>query len=198
MNARKSAGPGPSRLVRALRRWGVLREPTPPKGPETDLDVRMMRRALDLARRAAALGEAPIGAGVYETASGVVLAKAHNLREKTGDPTGHAELMAIRDAAMKRGDWRLNDCTLVVTLEPCPMCAGAIVNARVGRLVYGAADPKAGAVDTLYRICSDPRLNHRVAPIGGVCAEEAGELLTMFFRQRREARKTKKRAAGTG
>jgi tRNA(adenine34) deaminase len=152
----------------------------------------MMRRALDLARRAAALGEAPIGAVVYLTATGEVLSEAHNLREKNGDPTGHAELMAIREAAMKRGDWRLNDCTLVVTLEPCPMCAGAIVNARVGRLVYGATDPKAGAVTTLYEICSDPRLNHRISPIGGVCAEEAGELLSAFFRQRREARKAKK------
>ena len=194
MSAARSAAAEPSWLVRTLRGWGVLRAPTPEKGPETDLDVRMMRRALDLARRAAALGEAPIGAVVYLTATGEVLAEAHNLREKNGDPTGHAELMAIRDAAMKRGDWRLNDCTLVVTLEPCPMCAGAIVNARVGRLVFGATDPKAGAVTTLYEICSDPRLNHRIAPIGGVCAEEAGELLSAFFRQRREARKAKKRA----
>jgi tRNA(adenine34) deaminase len=186
------SGREPGLIVRTLRGWGVLREPTPPKGPETDLDVRMMRRALDLARRAAALGEAPIGAVVYETASGTVLSEAHNIREKNGDPTGHAELMAIRDAAMKRGDWRLNDCTLVVTLEPCPMCAGAIVNARVGRLVFGASDPKAGAVQSLYEICSDPRLNHRIAPIGGVCADEAGELLRVFFRQRREARKAKK------
>lgn len=186
--------PGP--IVRALRRIGVLRTPAPPKGPETDLDVAVMRRALELARTAAALGEAPIGAVVYETATGKVLSEAHNLREKTGDPAGHAELMAIRDAAMKRGDWRLNDCTLVVTLEPCPMCAGAIVNARVGRLVYGALDPKAGAVKSLYEICSDPRLNHRISPIGGVCAEEAGELLTMFFRGRREARKAKKNAKG--
>lgn len=181
-------------LLRALRRIGLVREPTPPRGPETDLDMRMMRRALDLARTAAAVGEAPIGAVIYETASGRVLAEAHNLREKTSDPAGHAELMAIREAAMARGDWRLNDCTLVVTLEPCPMCAGAIVNARVGRLVYGAADPKAGAVTTLYEICSDPRLNHRVAPIGGVCEEEAGELLRAFFRQRREARKARKKA----
>jgi len=179
--------------VRALRRLGIVREPTPRKGPVTDLDVRIMRRALDLARTAAAVGEAPIGAVVYETASGRVLAEAHNLREKTSDPAGHAELIAIREAAMSRGDWRLNDCTLVVTLEPCPMCAGAIVNARVGRLVYGASDPKAGAVKTLYEICSDPRLNHRIAPVGGVCASESGELLSAFFRQRREARKARKR-----
>lgn len=140
---------------------------------------------MELASRAGAQGEAPIGAVVYETLTGRTLAEAGNTRERDADPCGHAELLAIRDAARALGDWRLNGCTLVVTLEPCAMCAGAIVNARVGRLVYGADDPKAGAVVSLRTLCADPRLNHRISAIGGVMAGRSAELLRTFFRERR-------------
>lgn len=158
----------------------------PPSLPgATERDVQMMRRALELARAAGALGEVPIGAVVYDTATGAILAEASNTRENANDPAGHAELIAIRAAAEKLGDWRLNHCTLVVTLEPCPMCAGLIVNARLGRLIYGAPDPKAGAAGSLYRLTEDDRLNHRVTPIAGVLAEESAALLREFFRARR-------------
>jgi len=153
----------------------------------TDTDIATMRRALDLARQAAAIGEIPVGAVVYETATGRVLGEGFNLRHTGKDPSGHAELLAIRAAALAVGDWRLNHCTLVVTLEPCAMCAGLIVNARVGRLVYGCADPKAGACGSLYRLTEDARLNHRVQPIPGVLADEAADLLRSFFRERRGA-----------
>lgn len=151
----------------------------------TARDVEMMERALLLAGQAGALGEIPVGAVVYETATGAVLAEAHNLRHTQKDPAGHAELLAIRAAAAAVGDWRLNHCTLVVTLEPCAMCAGLIVNARLGRVVYGCADPKAGACESLYRLTMDTRLNHRVTPIGGVKAEACAEVLKRFFRERR-------------
>jgi len=151
----------------------------------TDTDVAMMRRALELARDAAARGEAPIGAVVYETESGRVLGEGSNTRESERDALGHAELIAIRRASGALGDWRLNACTLCVTLEPCPMCAGAIVQSRVGRLVFGARDPKAGATGSLYELTEDPRLNHRVRPIGGVLAAESSALLRSFFRARR-------------
>jgi tRNA(adenine34) deaminase len=154
-------------------------------GCATPLDAEMMRRALGQARLAAEEGEAPIGCVVYGTASGRVLAETRNTREARTDPAGHAEIAAIREAAKAQGDWRLNGCTLVVTLEPCCMCAGAIVNARVGRVVYGAADPKAGAARSLYRLLEDPRLNHRVTPIGGVLAGEGAALLREFFSRRR-------------
>jgi tRNA(adenine34) deaminase len=156
-------------------------------GAATALDGTHMRRALELARQAATLGEVPVGAVVYETATGVALGEAHNRRALDADPTAHAELLAIRIAAAKLGDWRLNACTLVVTLEPCPMCAGAIVNARLGRVVFGAADPKAGACGSLMSLTHDPRLNHRVAPVAGLLADESAELLRAFFRARREA-----------
>jgi len=149
------------------------------------LDLDMMRRALDLARAAASEAEAPIGCIVYDTASGRILGEGRNARERDADPTAHAEVIAIRGAARELGDWRLNGCTLVVTLEPCVMCAGAIVNARVGRVVYGAEDPKAGAVRSLYRLLEDPRLNHRVTPVRGVMASPSAELLREFFRSRR-------------
>lgn len=145
----------------------------------------MMRRALGLARGAAEAGEAPIGCIIYETASGRILGEARNTREAGNDPTAHAEVLAIREAARTLGDWRLNACTLVVTLEPCCMCAGAIVAARLGRVVYAADDPKAGAARSLYRLLEDPRLNHRVVPVRGVLAGEAGQLLRDFFRGRR-------------
>lgn len=144
-----------------------------------------MRRALALARRAAEVGEVPVGAVVWETAGGRVLAEAFNRREADADPCAHAELLAIREACRVIGDWRLNACSLAVTLEPCPMCAGAIVNARVGRVVYGADDPKAGACRTLFTLASDPRLNHRAQLVPGVLADESGELLRDFFRARR-------------
>jgi tRNA(adenine34) deaminase len=145
----------------------------------------MMRRAIELAKQAALIGEVPIGAVVYETATGRILGEGSNRREIDHDPAAHAELFAIRAAAQALGDWRLNTCTLVVTLEPCPMCAGLIVNARLGRLVYGCRDPKAGATDSLFHLTSDPRLNHRVEPIGGLLADECSSLLKDFFRRLR-------------
>ena len=159
-------------------------------GTPTQTDLDMMRRALELAREAAAVGESPVGAVVYETASGRLLGEGRNTRQAEKDPAGHAELIAIRVAAAAVGDWRLNHCTLVVTLEPCPMCAGLIVNARLGRVVFGCADPKAGACGSLMRLTEDPRLNHRVTPIAGVMAAESSGLLREFFRARRESRDT--------
>jgi tRNA(adenine34) deaminase len=155
--------------------------------PPTPTDITMMKRALELASHAAAMGEIPVGAVVYETATGKLLGEGANLRHTQRDPSAHAELIAIRKAATVVGDWRLNHCTLVVTLEPCPMCAGLIVNARIGRLIYGCTDPKAGACDSLFRLTADARLNHRVEPIGGVMAAEAGEMLRAFFRERRRS-----------
>jgi len=142
-----------------------------------------MRLALDQAAAAAAHDDVPIGAVIVR--DGVVIAARHNERELTGDPTAHAEVLAIRDAAHVVGHWRLMDCTLYVTLEPCVMCAGALVNARIGRVVFGASDPKAGAVVSLYEVCGDPRLNHRPPVTTGVLADEAGALLRAFFVTRR-------------
>lgn len=146
-------------------------------------DRAWMELALAEARAAAALGEVPVGAVVVIGDQAV--AAAGNARESASDPTAHAELVAIRRAASSLGRWRLHDATLYVTLEPCPMCAGAIVNARIPRLVYGAPDPKAGAVRTLYQLCEDPRLNHRLSVVPGVAAEEAAALLRSFFQARR-------------
>lgn len=154
-----------------------------------------MERALALAAEAEAIGEVPIGAVVYETATGRVLGEGFNRREIDRDPASHAELAAIRAAAAKLGDWRLNACTIAVTLEPCCMCAGLIVNARVGRVVYGADDPKAGAVRTLYSITGDRRLNHRPEVIAGVLGERAGAMLSGFFRN---VRRTKHAQAKQG
>ena len=165
-----------------LRRFTRVR--LAPAAP-TPRDLEMMRRALDQARLAAEEGEAPIGCVIYETATGRVLAETRNTREAANDPAGHAEITAIRDAARALGDWRLNACSLVVTLEPCCMCAGAIVHARLGRVVYGAADAKAGAARSLYRLLEDPRLNHRVTPIAGVLAAESAAMLREFFARRR-------------
>lgn len=142
-----------------------------------------MEIALSEARAAAADGEVPVGAVCL--VGGEVVSRRHNERERAGDPTAHAELLALRDAAAALGAWRLRDVTVVVTLEPCPMCAGALVAARVGRLVYGATDPKAGACGTLYNLCADPRLNHEVAVTAMVRAEECGALLSSFFAERR-------------
>ncbi len=142
-----------------------------------------MGRALEEAAVAAAHGDVPIGAVAVR--EGVVIAARHNERELRGDPTAHAELLALADAASVVGSWRLSDVTLVVTLEPCPMCAGGLVTARVGRLVFGANDPKAGACGSLYNLCADPRLNHEVAVTPGVRADEAAALLSGFFAERR-------------
>ncbi|HVS71275.1 MAG TPA: nucleoside deaminase [Phycisphaerae bacterium] len=147
-----------------------------------------MDEALALAGQAAACGEIPVGALVVDFsggAEGVLIGAGFNLREREADASAHAEIVAIRQAGKARGSWRLDGCTLYVTLEPCPMCAGAIVNGRLDRVVYGCADPKAGAVETLFRLCGDPRLNHRVEAVGGVRAEEAAELLRAFFAARR-------------
>ncbi len=151
----------------------------------TPADAQWMARALALARDAAAAGETPVGAVVYDTASGSLLAEAHNRRETDADPLAHAEVLAIRAAAARTGDWRLNHCTLVVTLEPCPMCAGAIVNARVGRVVFGAHDPKAGAGGSVVDLLAHPKLNHRPEVVAGVEAEACGRLLREFFRELR-------------
>ncbi len=147
------------------------------------LDAAFMAEALAEAKAAEALGEVPIGAVVVF--EGRVIARAGNTRESAQDPFGHAELSAMRAAAAARSGWRLTGCTLYVTLEPCTMCAGAIVLARVDRVVFGARDPKAGAVGSLYDLPADPRLNHRPIVQGGVLAEECGELLRAFFRARR-------------
>ncbi|MDA8076586.1 MAG: tRNA adenosine(34) deaminase TadA [Actinomycetota bacterium] len=146
-------------------------------------DEAAMRAALDEARAAAAHGDVPVGA--LALADGEVVARAHNERERRGDPTAHAELLALRAAADALGSWRLDSVTLVVTLEPCPMCAGALIAARVARLVFGAPDPRAGACGTLYNLCSDPRLNHELAVTRGVLEEEAAQLLREFFAVRR-------------
>jgi len=142
-----------------------------------------MRLALREARRAAE--DVPVGAVVLD-ASGRLIGAGHNERERTGDPTAHAEILALRQAAAHLGEWRLTGCSLVVTLEPCTMCAGAAVLARVERIVYGAIDPKAGAVGSLWDVVRDRRLNHRPEVLAGVLAEECGALLTEFFARRRD------------
>jgi tRNA(adenine34) deaminase len=144
-----------------------------------------MRQAIDHARAAAAMGEVPIGCIVVHDPTGEVIGVGHNRREVDCDPTAHAEIVAMRQAGQRLGHWRLIDCTLVVTLEPCPMCAGAMVNARVGRLIYGCDDPKAGAVRTLFNLCDDPRLNHRIEVTSGVLQEECATLLRDFFAKQR-------------
>lgn len=161
-----------------------------------ELDLRMMHRALELADDAAKLQEVPIGAVVYASpgtpAEGRVIAEAHNGRETLRDPAAHAEFVAITAAAKARGDWRLDDCSVAVTLEPCPMCAGLIINARVGRVVFGADDPKAGAVRSLYTLLADRRLNHRPTVLEGVCRDQCAERLSAFFRRLREARRARR------
>jgi tRNA(adenine34) deaminase len=138
-----------------------------------------MRIALEEAQAAANAGEVPVGAVVV--CDGEIIARRHNEREATGDPTAHAEILALRDASEALGRWRLDDCTLVVTLEPCIMCAGALVNARIGKLVYGAADLKGGATASLYNVMSDPRVNHNPPVEHGVLASECAALLQDFF-----------------
>jgi tRNA(adenine34) deaminase len=142
-----------------------------------------MRIALDEARAAGERGDVPVGAVVV--VGGEVVAAAANRREADHDPTAHAEILALRAAAARLGKWRLDDATLYVTLEPCAMCAGALVNARLATLVYGAVDLKAGAVGSLYNLCVDPRLNHEVAVTVGVLADECASLLSGWFASRR-------------
>jgi len=142
-----------------------------------------MREALAEARQALAEGEVPVGAVVVS--AGEVIGRGHNSPVSLGDPTAHAEVLALRDAARKVGNYRLPGATLYVTVEPCPMCAGACLQSRVMRVVFGARDPKAGAVVSLYRLLEDPRLPHRAEVVEGVLAEECGALLQMFFRQKR-------------
>jgi tRNA(adenine34) deaminase len=148
------------------------------------MDETFMAEALAEARRAEAEGEVPIGAVVV--VDGRVAGRGRNARERLRDPTAHAEVLALQEASRALGRWRLTGATVYATLEPCPMCAGALVNARVERLVYGVADPKAGAVDTLFDLVRDARLNHRLRVTSGVLGPECGELLRAFFQKRRE------------
>ena len=143
-----------------------------------------MKMALELAEQAYDAGEVPVGAVI--THGGRVIAAAYNQREQLHDPTAHAEMIAITQAAESLASWRLNDCTLYVTLEPCPMCAGAALNARIPQVIYGADDPKGGAVSSVFKLLSDARLNHRAEVIQGVMQDQCGEILTRFFRKKRE------------
>ena len=152
----------------------------PVAGPLERLWADAMRTALAEAQGSAASADVPVGCVVL-TPSGQVIGRGHNQREATGDPTGHAEIVALRAAAAALGSWRLAGCTLVVTLEPCTMCAGALVLARVSRLVFGAYDPKAGAAGSLWDVVRDQRLNHRPEVVAGVLENECGELLRAFF-----------------
>jgi len=145
----------------------------------------LMGVALDEARAAGEHGDVPIGAVVARIDTGEVVARRHNQREQDADPTAHAEILALRDAARAAGSWRLDGHTLLVTLEPCPMCAGAVVAARLGLVAFGAADPKAGALGSLYNLAADPRLNHEVTVVDRVRADECAALLTAFFADRR-------------
>jgi len=147
-------------------------------------DEHYMQLALEEARAAFEENEVPVGAVIVHC--GAVIATAHNQREQLQDPTAHAEMIAVTQAAAMLGSWRLEECTLYVTLEPCPMCAGAIVQARIPCVVFGATDPKAGAVTTLYQLLDDPRLNHRCEIRSGVLADQCAELLREFFRRQRE------------
>lgn len=154
--------------------------PTPPLTPPLPGDERWMRRAMELAAEAASRGEIPVGAVVVQGED--LIAEAANLKELNQDPLGHAEIIAIQAASRKLGRWRLSGCTLYVTLEPCTMCAGAIIHSRLDRVVFGATDPKAGAVHSLYQILSDPRLNHAPQVTAGVLEPECAQQLKNFFR----------------
>ena len=177
------------------RVWGNspwVRIPLPPRNRPHTLPIvdrervdELMGVALDEARDAAKHGDVPIGAVVASADHGEMIARRHNERELTGDPTAHAEMLAVRDAAHVIGSWRLDGCALVVTLEPCTMCAGAVVAARLDLVAFGAADPKGGALGSLYNLAADPRLNHEAAVVDGVRAAECGALLTEFFAERR-------------
>jgi tRNA(adenine34) deaminase len=154
----------------------------PPDNPLDDHKI-YMAKALDQARAAYEEGEVPVGAVIVH--GGRIIAEAHNQREALNDPTAHAEMIAITQAAEALESWRLLDCVLYVTLEPCPMCAGAIVQARIPEVAYGTTDPKAGACQSLYTITSDPRLNHQSTIVGGILLEESRDLLRQFFAEQR-------------
>jgi tRNA(adenine34) deaminase len=156
----------------------------PLRDPRHPFHVEHMEMALEEARAALAVDEVPIGCVIVSLQRGVI-GRAHNQRETLNDPTAHAEMIAITQAAQALGSWRLEQCVLYVTLEPCPMCAGAIVLARLPMVVYGATDPKAGACETLYQITSDPRLNHRAQVVGGVLTESCAAILSGFFAAKR-------------
>ncbi len=149
-------------------------------------DIAFMREAIAQARVAETVGEVPIGA--VAVTDDAIIARAHNLREATHNPLGHAELLVLQTITQQRASWRCEDVTLYVTCEPCLMCAGALLQARIGRVVYGCADPKAGACASLYSVLSDPRLNHQIATTSGVLAQDCGELLSTFFRKLRGSR----------
>jgi tRNA(adenine34) deaminase len=151
--------------------------------PVTEIDQKFMARALELASEAGAKGEIPVGALIV--CDGEIIAESANLKEAAPDPLGHAEIKAIQAAVARLGRWRLSGCTLYVTLEPCAMCAGAIIHSRPDRVVFGALDPKAGAVHSLYQLLNDKRLNHQPAVVSGVYAEESSALLKEFFRKLR-------------
>jgi tRNA(adenine34) deaminase len=178
-----TVGSNPTSSALLGRRWAgtapALRLPY--RDAVDDADA--MDLALAEAEAALAHGDVPVGA--VAMVEGRVIASRHNERELQRDPTAHAEILALRDAALVLSTWRLSDVTLVVTLEPCPMCAGALVAARARRLVFGAADPKAGACGSLYQLCGDPRLNHELPVTAGIRADEAGLLLSRFFAGRR-------------
>ncbi len=152
---------------------------------QEDIDRRHMRDALEIAVRALDSADVPVGAVVVR--DGRIIARGYNQRELLQDPTAHAEMIALTAAAQSVGHWRLEGCTMYVTLEPCPMCAGALVLSRIERLVFGAYDPKGGACGSLYNLTEDPRLNHRPPTTGGILADDAAELLRAFFRERRAA-----------
>lgn len=159
-------------------------EPDSVEQDTVDWDANFMRQALTLAEQALESDEVPVGAVI--TFGGRVIGAGWNQRESLQDPTAHAEMIAITQAAASLGSWRLQGCTLYVTLEPCPMCAGAILQSRIARVVYGARDPKAGAVDSLYRLLDDSRLNHRAEVTGGVMVDQCGAILSHFFQQKRK------------
>lgn len=157
-----------------------------------ETDRSFMRIAIEEAKKAEAIGEVPIGAVIVK--DGEIIARAHNLRETSQNAVTHAELSAIQDACKEVGSWRLEETTLYVTLEPCPMCAGAILQSRIPRVVYGARDPKGGCVDSLYHLLNDSRFNHECEVAEGVIADECGEMLSSFFRSLREKKKEQKKA----
>lgn len=159
---------------------------------ETKHDDWAMELAIAEAKRAASEGEVPVGCVVVHESN--VVGRGYNRREMDQSPLAHAEILAIAEASARLGSWRLVETTLVVTLEPCIMCAGAIVQARIPRLVYGCLDPKGGAIESLYRVADDPRLNHRVEVVSGVRGERCSELLTSFFLELREKKRTRREA----
>lgn len=156
-------------------------------------DTKYMQLALAEARKAAALGEIPIGAVLVDIAGGDVIAAAHNMRETWNDATAHAEIIVIREACARLKRWRLSGCALYVTVEPCPMCSGAIVNSRVDRVVYGCPDSKAGGAESIFNIITNPNLNHCAEVVSGVCELECAEVMKNFFKRRREENKARKK-----